>query len=253
MKKRIISFVTAVMLTVITAGAVSAQATLLVDNASLLSGSEYAYVEGLLENASDRHGASFVIVTVNGTGGKSMMEYADDYFDYNGYGEDGILLLIDNFEGDWYISTSGKYDNRVTNSGVLDAIEYDVLKHLENEDFCGAFEAFALGCDDTDRLYSEASEKEPFDIFVALLVSLGIGVLVAFIVTASMKSQLRNVKKETRAENYMVSGSLKVTESKDLFLYHHITRTPRPKSNSSGGSHRSSSGRSHGGRGGSFR
>ena len=40
-----------------------------------------------------------VIVTSNNLNGKSQQDYADDYFDYNGYGvgedKSGLLLLID--------------------------------------------------------------------------------------------------------------------------------------------------------------
>ncbi len=52
----------------------------------------------------------------------------------------------------------------------------------------------------------------------------------------------------------MKDGSLKITESRDLFLYNSVSRTEKPKNNSSGGSstHTSSSGSTHGGGGGKF-
>lgn len=51
------------------------------------------------------------IVTVNSLDGKTAQAYADDYYDYNGYGygenDDGILLLISMGERKWAISTYG--------------------------------------------------------------------------------------------------------------------------------------------------
>ena len=52
------------------------------------------------------------------------------------------------------------------------------------------------------------------------------------------------------ASNYVKPGSLKINASRDLFLYSRITKTEKTKSGSE--THTSSSGRTHGGRGGSF-
>ena len=255
MKKRFISVIFALFVLLNSAFTVFAQSQLLVDDAELLTEDEYSYISGLLESAGEMQDASFVIVTVESTDGKGMMEYADDFFDYGGYRYDGILFLIDMERGGYWLSTCGKYDTYEVNSDVLDIIENDVRDCLYNGDFYGAFSAFAKDCYEIDSLYSEDSgDSEGFDVSGTLLVAFVIGIIVAFVVTSGMKSQLKNVKLETRAANYVVDGSMNITESRDLFLYHHITRTPRPKSNnSSGSSHRSSSGRSHGGRGGSFR
>ena len=50
-----------------------------------------------------------------------------------------------------------------------------------------------------------------------------------------------------------MDNSYHLRTNQDLFLYSNISKRPKPKESSSGSStHRSSSGRSHGGRGGSF-
>jgi len=64
-----------------------------------------------------------------------------------------------------------------------------------------------------------------------------------------MASQLKSVRPQTAARNYMKPNSLNLTVSRDLFLYRTVTRTPRPKSNSSSGGRGSSGG---GSRSGSF-
>ena len=66
----------------------------LVDEADLLSDSEEEMLVEMLDGISTRQNLDIVIVTVNSTGEQTAAEYADDTYDYNGYAEDGILLLI---------------------------------------------------------------------------------------------------------------------------------------------------------------
>ena len=58
------------------------------------------------------------------------------------------------------------------------------------------------------------------------------------------------------AAAYVKRGSMNVTQARDLYLYSHVDRQVRQKESSSSGggsrTHRSSSGRTHGGRGGKF-
>ena len=70
-----------------------------------------------------------------------------------------------------------------------------------------------------------------------------------------MNAQLKTVRLQPTANRYVKNGSLKLTESRDMYLYHVVTRTPKPKeeSRSTGSStHESSSGSSYGGGGGKF-
>ena len=64
-----------------------------------------------LDRISTALPADVVAVTVNSTEGKTPMEYADDYYDYNGYGQgsdySGVILLIDMGSREMWISTSG--------------------------------------------------------------------------------------------------------------------------------------------------
>ena len=67
---------------------------------------------------------------------------------------------------------------------------------------------------------------------------------------------LEDVRKQAAATTYVRDGSMRLTDSRDLFLYTNVTRTAIPKNNSSGGggssTHTSSGGVSHGGGGGKF-
>ena len=86
-----------------------------------------------------------------------------------------------------------------------------------------------------------------------LVISVVIGFIVAFIATGIMKGKLKTVRANNLAQNYAVPGSLNVYNARDMFLYRQITYTEKSNdSDSSNGSHTSSSGRSHSGKGGSF-
>lgn len=64
-----------------------------------------------------------------------------------------------------------------------------------------------------------------------ILICLGIGLLIAFIVTAVMRGQLKTVHTREGASDYVRQGSMTVTQSDDQFLYRNVTRTPKPKDN----------------------
>ena len=230
----------------------------LVDDAGLLTDTEAANLEAKLSQISDRHNVDIVIVAVDSTDGKSPMDFADDYYDYNGYREDGILLLVSMDDSDWWVSTTGYGITAITDAG-LDYMSDRFVPYLSDGEFAQAFEKFADLCDEFitqaktgDPYDSHNLPKEPFSLVTNLLIALGIGLVVAWIVTGSMKAKLKTVRQQAKADDYIASGSLQLTHSRDLFLYTHLDRREKPKSDSGSSTHTSSSGTTHGGGGGKF-
>lgn len=259
MKKLLIVLLTICLLT----ATVSARTGYLEDKADLLTNAEASALEDLLEEISTRQGVDIVIVTVNSTDGDSMMDYADDFYDYNEYREDGILLLVNMDEEDrsCYISTAGYGITAFTDAG-MDYMYDQFLPDLGEGKYVQSFETFANLCDEfitqakTGDPYDRHNlPKDPFNVIINLLVALGLGLIAALVVTLHMKGQLKTVRPQMQADAYMRAGSLKLTQSRDLFLYAHTSRHPRSQSSSgSGGSttHTSSSGTTHGGSGRKF-
>ena len=73
----------------------------------------------------------------------------------------------------------------------------------------------------------------------ALVISLGIGFIVAFIVTGSMKGQLKTVRAQRAAANYQRAGSMAITNATEFFIYSKVDRVRKESqssSSSSGGS-----------------
>ena len=234
---------------------VFAESSRLVDNAGLLSDTEYETVLRKLDDISEALGADIVVVTTDSLGGKTVVEYADDFFDYGDYRQDGVLLLISTEYRSWCISTTGECRYAVSNS-KSDAIGDDILDYLSSGDYENAFIEFADSCRGYIVSYrtDTGSGKEPLPL-LAIPVSLVIGLITALIAVAVMKGKLKSVKFQTAADNYVKEGSMNITESRDLFLYRTVSRIERPKdddSSSDGGFHTSSSGTSHGGSSGHF-
>ena len=243
----------------------------LVDMADLLSDSEEADLSGILDEISERQQVDIVVVTVDSMDGETAMVYADDFYDYNGYGfgdgRDGILLLISMEERDWYISTSGYGITAITDAG-REYISEIFVTDLSAGDYAAAFTGFARLCDD---FITQAKTGEPYDTdnlpedpvsyFVgSFVLAFGIAFIIALIVTGIMRIQLKTVHSRSEADNYIKQGSMQLTKKNDLFLYRHVERRERVQNNSSGSSgssggsrtHTSSSGRTHGGGGGKF-
>ena len=89
--------------------------------------------------------------------------------------------------------------------------------------------------------------------WIYIPVCIGIGLVLALVVVGGMKMGMKSVRNQTAAGSYVKDGSLNITESRDMFLYHTVTRTEKPKEKEGGSStHTSSSGREHGGGGGKF-
>jgi len=225
----------------------------LVDSADILTDSEESKLSKRLDSISEEYKSDVVIVTVSSTEEKDAQNYADDYFDYNGYGFgssfDGMLLLISTEFNDAAITTTGKGEKTLSDSRI-DEFWDELGNNMSNHDYHAVCAVFVDNC---EYYLNGDINGYPFETVKVILISIVIGLIAAFIVTMILKGQLNSVVRRNNATEYVKAGSLNITASNDFFLYRNITRTPKQTSNSSGGgSHRSSSGRSHGGRSGRF-
>lgn len=136
------------LLLIITPFSIHAEKVYVIDNAGLLSEQEAADLEEKLERISAELQADVVALTTTNLDDEEAVAYADDFFDYNGYGQgehyDGVLLLVvKNAEGGiWYISTSGSGIRAFTDDRIQEAGE-EMLPYLRTADYYGAFDRYA--------------------------------------------------------------------------------------------------------------
>lgn len=272
MKKKLLSVLTVMILAMSLILPVQAgdDRQRMVDQAGLLSQEERQTLEETLDEISERQQMDVVVVTVNWLEGRTATEYADDFFDYNGYGfgsdHDGILLLVSMSERNWAISTCGYGITAFTDVGNK-YLEKRIVGKLSDGKYYKAFTVFAEEC---DRFIDQAKTGEPFDIhnspkrpMYALRIVLSIcgGFLIAFLIALRKKAKLRSIIQQRSATEYIEPGSMELTVNEDRFI-NRVTTTRKiersSRSGSGGGSrggsstHRSSSGRSHGGSSGRF-
>ncbi len=227
------------------------------DYADLLTTAEEATVREMLDELSEELQFDIVIVTTNSTGGKSSMAYADDFYDYNGYGMgddyDGVLLLINMEYREWYISATG-YGMKAIPDSDAQYIGEEIVDYLSYGDYVGAFEEFARLAKREVEKSRDAEELDFGEILLRVAIAIVIGMGLAFIPVSVMKSKMNNVKEKHEATDYMKRSQILMREQRDLFLYSTISRRRKPQQSSGGGGggHVGSSGRSHSGAGGRF-
>lgn len=215
----------------------------LLDNGDVLTDAEEARLSAKLEKVSRESACDVAVITVRGLMGRDVQRYAHELYDTNGYGQDGILLLISVTDREYAFSING-FAYRELSDRALDRIEDDVVASLSQDHYAAAIDGFADNCGYLLGLAREGKSYNPFP-WIIIPISLILGFVIALFSVSAMKRKLTSVRLAPGAASYVRRDSLALRDCRDLFLYSTVTRVPKPKSNSSGG--RSSGGRSSGG------
>ena len=237
--------------------------SLVEDQADLLTDEEEAELLDTLETIQADHNMDVAVVTVYSLEGKTATEYADDFFDYNGYGQneshDGILFLLGMDERKWAITTTGLAIPYFTDAGQAYMTD-QFMSEISDGNYFDGFMQFANLC---EKFIVQAETDEPYDVgnlpkhLSLMTVSIEIVVCFTFALAYCYyeKSKLKTIRENEAAMEYIKEGSVDITVRQDRFINQIVTSRVIPKNNSSeGGSstHTSSSGTSHGGSSGSF-
>lgn len=239
------------------------------DSLNLLKEEELRDVQSLIEGAVRDYNLDVVIVMTDDTKGKSSMEFADDYYDYNGFGvgEDysGLLMLINMKEREIWISTTGRAIDIYTDTRISDMVSA-VGGFLSNGDYYNGCKMFVskvryyaekgvpIGQYRVDTgvdagTYPERIIRQIKSIYVYITAAV-IALIATIIVSLSSKGKV-TINNLT----YEEEGSFLLTATADDYLREMTTRV-KIESSSGGGSrsstHRGGSGRTHGGGGGRF-
>ena len=244
MKRLLLIFCVLVLLIV----PVNAAAQRVMDNADLLNNDRELSLLNKADAIALKYQMDVAIVTVETTGYKTVQAYADDYYDFGGYGfgddNSGILFLLCMDTREFAFSTCGKAIS-VINDGDLADLEEKMLPDLRSGNYAAAFDAFLDG---VEAEYQSADPTSTKNILIRIGISLLVGLVVALIVIAIMRSRMNTARMQHDATNYMADGSYDLFRCHDIYLYSHTSRTRK----SSSTTHSASSGRSHGGRSGRF-
>ena len=221
--------------------------SLVEDYADVLTDSEEADLLAKLEALGSANDIEVGVVTVDSYEGKDPQAFADDFYDYNGYGygenDDGFIVVFNTGEGDGNrnlaISTHGKGIDLLTDMEI-DVIIEMMITPIKNGDFAGAFDNFVSECEN-------AVDTSVSLLTIPLAIAIGFGL--AFLIVKIQASKLKTVVQKADAADYV--GNVVLTYQNDQFMYRNVTSSPKAKSDSSS-THTSSSGRTHGGGNKSF-
>jgi uncharacterized protein len=252
---------------------------MVVDDADLLTDSEEASLAERIGFIVEQYNFDVVILTVNSIDGQTPEAFADDYYDYNDYRDDGVLFLLNMGERDWYISTKGYGITAFTDYGIQQTGS-NVLPSLGEGNY---FQAFSIFLDDAEGYLSLANDGNSYDIggdqddyditggndytneyytysavdAFAENLPIGIiaGIIISLIIVLVMKGQLKTARAKPFANDFVKRNSLQLINQSDVFTHSTVSKVHRSTNDShDGGSstHTSSSGSTHGGGGGKF-
>ncbi len=264
MKNRIISIAIAVVMLfsfVFAASADSAETAifeqvertlpLVVDNADLLTDDQEKEFNEKFISFTEEYEMGIAFVTVISLDGKTAEEFADDFYDENGYGygenDDGLLLLYlpgEAGQRELYITTHGEAIYEISDD-MINTMLLEMKDDIINGDYSSALDSYIANV--TECVKPGVSIMWLFIFIIAAIILV---MLVLNIVASANKS----VYKQTDAKVYVRSGSLVLTGRNDAFKGTYVNREEKVQENSNSGSstHTSSAGRTHGGGGVKF-
>ena len=245
-----------------------------VDEANLLTREQEAALQGEIDAISGEYDLHLLLLTKSSIGRKTPMLYAADYYDERfGKDTDGLIFLISMADRDYCTVTSGKAIRAFTDWGI-DRIHDYILPDLRDGNYAAAMEKwlgsiptymeqYASGrAYDDPSLYGSPAPpklKTPMErLASAAPVILCVSLLIAFISVMVMKSGMKTNRRQSGADSYV--RDFQLTRVQDIYLYTSTVRR-RIETNTSGGhggghggstTFHSSSGGTHGGRGGKF-
>ncbi|MBO5372555.1 MAG: TPM domain-containing protein [Lachnospiraceae bacterium] len=254
-----------------------APAVVVNDKAALLMEEERDWLKEEAQEVADRSGFNMIISTCDDAAGESTQYICEDLFNTYTIGDDGVSCLIDMDNREIYLATAGDAQLYLTDDKIDDILDeaYEAVAD-ENYSECLYIMIYRIGeyydagitedvyvyNEDTGETYiydAETGEyvKEPplcaFDVFVACIAALIVGILVYVIIVGKYK-----LKWGTYRYDFHDSGKLTLTKEKDQFVNKVVTRRHIPKNtgSSSGGNrstvHNGAGGRSFGGGGRKF-
>lgn len=244
------------------------------DDAGLLTTEEGTAVNDEITTLKEKTGWNIYAVTTEDAGGKTSVEYADDFFDeHSTEAEDGVALLIDMDNREIYLSTCGKAIRYLTDTRI-DSILDDAYNEVSEEKYAECFNAMLNGIEKyydqgiPDGQYNYDTETGEVSVYHSLtmgeiLVAVVLAVIVFLCVYFGVIGTYR-LKFNKYQYDFRKFGEVTLDDKKDLLVNSTVTHRHIPKNDGGGSSssshsssrqsstHHSSSGRSHGGSGRKF-
>ena len=248
MKKRISSLLAVMALALflcvpaLAAGFDEAELYFVTDEAGLLSEQEWSDLEARAEEISLKYKCG-VYNFANYADGNDVVEAAKNlYREYTlGYGGErsGVLLLLSMAERDYDLLAYGYGNTAFTDYGK-DQLAEKFLDNFKDDDWYGGFQDYL---EKSGSMLQSAREGHPLDVdgnplirLAGIGISLLVGCVAAFVIAVGVSDRMmKSVSAKTKADTYLIAGSVEITGREDHFTHTTETRTKIEKSSGSGG------------------
>ncbi len=212
----------------------------IVDNAGIFSGEQKEEFEAKLSELSQTYGKELFILTDTQSCMPDELDYVRDFWYYNGYGGDGILLY-------WITGRDSLPRILYEGKSAEDYGDLPLESRVRNKtDGNAPSDATAYYLDQLEFLLKH--NRLPITVYTGCFCAL-CGLIVGLIAASVRRGRLlqgMTVKTTSGAAQYLTPGSLIIRSRTSDYLYSTVSRTAKPKPSES-----SSSSSSSGSRGGS--
>lgn len=215
------------------------------DYAELLTETQRIQIKQRCREFMSKTGLDIAIVTINENPKPSFNDYApsdvyiQDFYDYNDFKADGVMLIIDQDYGRNRYYDAGRLAEMSVIGDRVDSYAESMKPLYQSEDYYGEIMWF-INAVEEDYLYDISFPKWKCGIFALLF---------AWLFWGLHRKKYKLVFKATSANDYKKQGSFKLTKESTKFVRSFTTRTYSPKSSGSGSSGHGSSGGGHSGGG----
>lgn len=235
------------------------------DQASLFTQAEVDSIRETVDSLSEQLEIDIVIVTTNDSEGKTSKQYADDFYDQNGYMYDGILYLLNMDEREVYISTTGYVRDIITDWDVEEILD-EVYYYLADEQYRDSVAVFLAEVEarmtssteiinENDGVAQVPSDVGNYDeegsFLQEALIYLAVSLVVGG-VTVGIMAMYNRGRLTVNEATYLDRESFKITRKVDRHYNTIVTKQKIQKNNSTGGGSSFRGGGGHGGGGRKF-
>ncbi len=205
------------------------------DFADLLTDGEEEALYKYVKHFIDKTKIDYVVVTISKNNKGSSKDYTRDFYNYNNFGNDGIILLIDRDYKGIYMTTNGRAIELFPDSRMEPILKNTFLLTKEKKFFeaCKSFttsisEFVKIGVVSDDEEVVKVAQDGTvkvskslhlLDVFVFALV--GTAVIIGILILSS-----RTVKKATSANDFLNKDTMKIIDISEMFLGSRTFKAP---------------------------
>lgn len=178
---------------------VSATTGYVTDNARLLTSAETQTLEDNFIQYHDEYGFTVAMVTVATLSGQSAASFAADYYASAGFDNDGMLFLISERDGLWYLYTSGICAEVITDE-MIEKLGTQIRENLETGKYYDACKMVVKKCTnpvcEQMNAYAVSDKTLEREHRTFIVLGLGGGLLVGIAAVLLLAMYFKNPQKK---------------------------------------------------------